>query len=146
MGATKWSTVLGTAGLALAAVTVSATATAPAAAQDRASDARLAQRVVLTNVDSGRAVAASAGDDVEVRLTGYREGGLTYTWSVPAADDSTVLRGTGGTTTPSGGASAVLHADHSGVATVSAQRRCVPGPGRVCPQVITPWKVTVEVK
>ncbi|MGX9883070.1 hypothetical protein [Streptomyces sp. NPDC002276] len=139
MGATKWSTFLGAAGLALAAV--SASATAPAAA-----DVRLAQRVVLTNMDDGRAVTASAGDDIEVRLTGYREGGLTYAWSVPTAADSTVLRSTGGTTTPSGGATTVLHADRTGVAAVSAQRRCVPAPGRACPQVVVPWRVTVEVK
>ncbi|MFI6406072.1 hypothetical protein [Streptomyces sp. NPDC050548] len=139
MGATKWSTILGAAGLAFAAVTASATARAVA-------DVRLAQRVVLTNVDADRTVTANAGDDIEVRLTGYRKGGLTYVWSVPAADDSPVLTSTGGTTTPSGGATAVLHADHTGVATVSAQRRCVPDPGRACPQVVTPWKVTVEVK
>jgi hypothetical protein len=144
MGALKWSTALGTSGLVLAAVT--ATAAGPAAAQGQALHEHLATRVVLTNADSGRTVPASVGDDVEVRLTGYRERGLTYTWSIPAAGDAAVFRRTSGTTTPAGDASAVFHAEVGGVATISAERRCVPDPGRVCPLAVVPWKATIEVK
>ncbi|MER5780292.1 hypothetical protein ABT104_00995 [Streptomyces mobaraensis] len=124
-----------------------AAAAAPAAAHGQAPGrARPAQRIALTNSDNGRPVTASTGDDVEVRLTGYRQNGLTWTWSVPTSSDSTVLRRTAGRTAPNGNASAVFHTEHGGTATITAQRRCRPDAGRVCPMVITPWKVTVEVK
>jgi hypothetical protein len=120
---------------------------APAAAHGQASDrTRLAGRIVLTNSDNGRSVTASLGDDIDVRLTGYRDNGLTYTWSTPASSDSTGLRRTTGRTTPNGDASAVFRAEHDGTATITAQRRCRPDPGHLCPLVVTPWKVTVEVK
>ncbi|MFD8998885.1 hypothetical protein [Streptomyces abikoensis] len=142
---TKWSAAPW--GTALALVTVMAATAAPAAAHGQAPDrARLAQRIVLTNADNGRSVTASLGDDVEVRLTGYRKDGLTWTWSTPASSDSTVLRRTAGRTAPNGDASATFHAEHEGTATITAQRHCRPDAGRLCPLVITPWKVTAEVK
>ncbi|MFI9235409.1 hypothetical protein [Streptomyces sp. NPDC053079] len=104
------------------------------------------ERVTLTNSDDGRTIASSLGDDIEVRLTSYRESGLTYTWSIPASSGSKVLRSTGGRTTPEGGASAVFHVQGSGAATISAQRRCHPDHGRICPLVIVPWRVKVQVK
>ncbi|MGW1077114.1 hypothetical protein [Streptomyces sp. NPDC002537] len=104
------------------------------------------KRITLTYADNGRKVEAHLGDDTEVRLTGYREHGLTYTWSVPAADGTAVLRRTAGAASPGGGASAVFHAEHRGTATITAQRRCHSDPGRLCPLVVVPWKVTVEVK
>ncbi|MFH7594125.1 hypothetical protein WDV06_03355 [Streptomyces racemochromogenes] len=116
------------------------------AATHAAPAARLAARTVLTNSDNGRSAVVSLGDDIEVRLTGYRENGLTWTWSTPTSSDSTVLRRTAGRTAPNGDASAVLQAELDGTATITAQRRCRPDAGRVCPLVITPWKVTVEVK
>ncbi|MEU1781465.1 MULTISPECIES: hypothetical protein [Streptomyces] len=141
---TKWSAAPW--GTALALVTVLAATAAPAAAHGQAPDrARPAQRIVLTNSDKGP-VTASLGDDVEVRLTGYRKDGLNWTWSTPASGDSTALRRTTGRTAPNGDASATFHAEHDGTATITAQRRCRPDPGRLCPLVITPWKVTVEVK
>ncbi|MFF8315378.1 hypothetical protein [Streptomyces lydicus] len=144
MVGTKWSAAPW--GMALALVTVTAAA-APAAAHGQASDrARPAQRIVLTNADTGRSVTARLGDDVEVRLTGYREHGLTYTWSTPASSNSTVLRRTAGGTSPSGDASAVFHAEHRGTATITAVRRCRPAPGHLCPLVVVPWKATVEVQ
>ncbi|MFI5977613.1 hypothetical protein [Streptomyces sp. NPDC051452] len=142
MVGTKWSAAPW--GTALALVAVVAAATTPAAAHGQASGR--AQRIVLTNSDNGRSVTATLGDDIEVRLTSSHENGLTWSWSTPTSSDSTVLRRTTGATAPSGGASAVLHAEHDGTATVTTQRRCRPDPGHVCPLVITPWKVTVEVK
>lgn len=142
---TKWSAAPW--GTALTLVAAMAATAAPAAAHGQAPDrARLAQRVVLTNADNGRSVTASLGDDIEVRLTRSHENGLTWTWSTPASSDSDVLRRTTGRTAPNGDASAVFHAEHDGTATVTAQRRCHPDPGHFCPLVITPWKVTVEVK
>ncbi|MFK8906718.1 hypothetical protein [Streptomyces sp. YS-3] len=88
---------------------------------------------------------AHVGDDIEVTLPGYRENGLSYSWSIPASD-SPVLHRTTGSTTPMGAASARFHAVGDGVAILSAQRHCRPGAGHVCPLVVTPWKVTVEVK
>ncbi|MEV6949773.1 hypothetical protein AB0N07_49355 [Streptomyces sp. NPDC051172] len=124
-----------------------AAAAAPAAAHGQASDgAQLAQRIALTNSDNGRSVTASLGDDNEVRLTGYRENGLTWVWNTPTSSDSAVLRRSAGGTTPSGDASAAFHTEHDGTATITAQRRCRPDPGHICPSVVTPWKVTVEVK
>lgn len=37
------------------------------------------RRLVLTNVDDGKTVPASIGDDIEITLTGYRMQGLSYT-------------------------------------------------------------------
>ncbi|MEV8477146.1 hypothetical protein [Streptomyces sp. NPDC051173] len=104
-----------------------------------------AERVTLTNADNGRTVSAHKGDDVEVTLTGYREHGLTFSWSVPASD-SAVLRRTAGGTTPRGDATARFRAVKNGIAALSAQRHCRADQGHLCPLVVTPWKVRVEVK
>ncbi|MFE2878438.1 hypothetical protein ACFXG6_30430 [Streptomyces roseus] len=125
--------------LALAPLSLPATSHA-------APPAQLAQRIALTNSDDGHLVTARLGDGIEVRLTGYRENGLTWTWSAPASSDSTVLRRTAGRTAPNGDASATFQAEHAGTATVTAQRSCRPDAGRACPLVITPWKVTVEAR
>ncbi|MGI5338081.1 hypothetical protein ACQEVS_12110 [Streptomyces sp. CA-181903] len=142
---TKWSAVPW--GLALALVTGVPATAAPAAAPGLALDrARPAQHITLTNSDNDGSVTASSGDGIEVRLTGYRENGLTWTWSTPTSSDSAVLRLTAGRTAPNGDASATFRAEHDGTATITAERRCRPDTGRICPMVITPWKVTVEVK
>ncbi|MFJ7157033.1 hypothetical protein ACIQUQ_19065 [Streptomyces sp. NPDC101118] len=108
--------------------------------------AQSAQRLVLTNSDNGLSVSASPGDDVEIRLTGYTADGLTWTWSTPASSDSTVLRMTAGRTAPNGDASATFQAEGDGTATITAQGHCRADTDRACPLVITPWKVTVDVK
>ena len=140
MGATKWSTAFGAAGLVLVAVAASATA------QGRTPHAHLAGRVVLTNTDNGRTVPASSGGDVEIRLTHIRERGFTYTWTAPESGNSAVLGHASDATYPSGDATAVFHAASTGAATVTAQRRCVPDPGSLCPLLVETWKVTIEVK
>lgn len=142
MVGTKWSAAPWGVGLALA--TVMASAAAPAAAHSQAPQ-RLSDRVALTNADNGRTVSAHAGDDIEVTLTGYREQGRTYSWSIPVSS-SAVLHRTAGGTTPRGDATVRFHARKDGIATLSAARRCRPDPGHLCPLVVTPWKVTVEVK
>jgi hypothetical protein len=111
-----------------------------------ASVAVAAQRVVLTNADDGRSVAATPGDAIEVRLTGSRSHGLTYVWSIPTSSNPATLRRTAGSTTPTGGASAVFHAQHSGVATIQAERKCRADAGYACPMVVELWKATVAVK
>ncbi len=108
--------------------------------------AHLAGRTVLTNIDSGRAMAVQVGDDVEIRLSAYRQDGLTYTWEIPRSSASDVLHATAGRTTPNGDATAVLTAESEGTATVSAVRSCRPDPSVSCPLLIAPWKVTVEVR
>ncbi|WP_329264444.1 hypothetical protein OG223_50795 [Streptomyces sp. NBC_01478] len=140
MGATKWSTAFGAAGLVLVAVTASA------AAQGQPPHVRAAGRAVLTNTDNGRTVAAGVGGDIEVRLTHYRDRGVTYVWDAPETGDRAVLRRASDTTTPSGDATAVFRTAAGGVATVSAQLRCVPDLGSVCPLIVVPWKVTIEAK
>ncbi|MFI6624519.1 hypothetical protein [Streptomyces sp. NPDC050528] len=140
MGATKWSTAFGAAGLVLVAVAASATA------QGQTPHARLAGRMVLTNADNGRTVPASSGGDVEIRLTHTRERGFTYTWTAPQSADSAVLGHASDATYPSGDATAVFHAASPGTATVTAQRRCLPDPGSLCPLLVETWKVTIEVK
>ncbi|WP_329352765.1 hypothetical protein OG226_47885 [Streptomyces sp. NBC_01261] len=144
MGAAQWSTAFGAAGLVLLAVTTSAGT--PAAAQNRAPHLRQAGHVVLTGADDGRTVPASSGGDVEIRLTHSRERGFTYAWTAPESGDSAVLAHAADATYPSGDATAVFHAVSRGVATVSAQRRCVPDPGSLCPLLVETWKVTIEVK
>jgi len=140
MGAAKWSTAFGAAGLVLVAVAASATA------QGRTPHGQLAGRVVLTNMDNGRTVQASSGGDVEIRLTHSRERGFTYTWTAPESGNSAVLGHASDATYPSGDARSVFHAASAGVATVTAQRRCVPDPGSLCPLLVETWKVTIEVK
>lgn len=129
-----------------AALTLAACAVAavPATAQTEARAA--ARKAVLTNLDNGRTVTVATGDTVEVKLTAYREGHVTWTWSVPDTDNPAVLRKTAGSTLPNGGARADLQADAVGTATVTAGRTCVPDPGYACPAVVLPWKATVEVK
>ncbi|KOV66378.1 hypothetical protein [Streptomyces sp. MMG1121] len=121
-----------------------ASAATPAAAHSQAPH-QTAVHVVLTNADNGRTVPARTGDDIDVTLTGYREDGLTYSWSRPVSD-STGLRRTAGGTNPRGGATARFHVEKDGVATLSAGRHCRPDAGHLCPLVVTPWKVRVEVK
>ncbi|MFI6054615.1 hypothetical protein ACIBCO_31570 [Streptomyces violascens] len=144
---TKASTYLAVP-LALGLASAVGSAAAPATAQPHlpsAHHAVAANRVVLTNADDGRPVVLAVGDDVEVRLTGSRSQGLNYAWSVPQAGDSGVLRRTAGGTTPTGGASAVFHAEKPGVVMIGSTRSCRPDPGRVCPLVVVPWKVTAKV-
>ncbi|GGX73783.1 hypothetical protein [Streptomyces hiroshimensis] len=117
-----------------------------ALATGSASVAVPAARVALTNADNGRSVPAALGDDIEVRLTSYRESGLTYTWSTPQSGNTTVLRRTTGGTKPDGGASAVFRAQHGGTATISAARRCHADAGHVCPLVIAPWRARIRVE
>ena len=140
MGAAKWSTAFGAAGLVLVAVAASATA------QGQTPHGHLAGRVVLTNTDNGRTVPASSGGDVEIRLTHSRERGFTYTWTAPESGNSAVLGHASDATYPSGDATAVFHAASAGTTTVTAQRRCVPDPGSLCPLIVETWKVTIEVK
>ncbi|MFG2395571.1 hypothetical protein [Streptomyces lydicus] len=90
-------------------------------------------------------MSARTGDDIEVTLTGHRENGLTYSWSIPVSD-SAVLRRTAGGKTPSGGATARFHVEKDGTAAISTAKHCRSGGGRLCPLVVTPWKVRVEVK
>lgn len=129
--------------LATALVTTLAAVAAPATAHGQASHRT---RATLTNADDGRSLIAHPGDDVQIRLTGVRESGLTYSWSVPQSSDSAVVRRTNGSTTPSGDATAAFRAEHDGAVTITATRRCHADPGHVCPSVVTPWKVTVSVK
>ncbi|MGI5340862.1 hypothetical protein ACQEVS_27405 [Streptomyces sp. CA-181903] len=144
MVGTKWSAVPW--GMALTLVTAVTAVAAPAAAHGRAPDrARPSQRVVLMNADTGPRTV-KLGDEVEVRLTGHREHGLTYSWSIPVSSDSTVLPGTAGSETPSGNASAVFPAEHRGTATITAQQHCRADPGHFCSHRIEQWTATVEVK
>ncbi|MCA6092290.1 hypothetical protein LE181_08965 [Streptomyces sp. SCA3-4] len=89
---------------------------------------------------------ASLGDDIEVRLTGYREDGLRYTWSTPQSSNTEVLRRTAGGTAPNGSASAVFRQEQAGSATITAQRHCRPDPGHACPLVVSSWRVKVTGK
>ncbi|RLV08823.1 hypothetical protein CTZ27_08745 [Streptomyces griseocarneus] len=110
----------------------------------------MAGLVALTNADDGKTVPARTGDDIDVTLTSYHENGLTYTWSIPVSD-SEMLHRTASRTTPGGGAKARFHVQQDGTATLSAARHCRPSQGHPsqghpCPDVVTPWKVRVEVK
>ncbi|MFB9927967.1 hypothetical protein ACFORO_19890 [Amycolatopsis halotolerans] len=135
MKTTKYAAVAAT-GLALIA---SAVATTPAAAEPSG-------RIVLTNTENGRSVHAKIGDTIEVRLTGYRDSGVTYSWSIPQSAEPQVLHRVAGAAKPDGGASAVFHAEQEGTVTLSAARACYPGAGHGCPHVVTPWKATATVK
>ncbi|MEV0251804.1 hypothetical protein AB0H76_34805 [Nocardia sp. NPDC050712] len=102
--------------------------------------------IVLTNADSARSVEAVAGHDIEVRLTSYRENGLTYTWQLPETSDSAKLPRTSDNVNPAGHAAAVFHADGPGDSVITVHRTCRPDPDRNCPAVMHPWKAAVRVK
>ncbi|OXM53109.1 hypothetical protein [Amycolatopsis alba] len=119
--------------LALTATTTAMSASASAA------------RVTLTNADNGRAVSVRAGEEVHVRLTGTRGQGVTWTWSEPKAGSPGTLERIGGSLSPNGDATAVFRVTGPGLSDITAVRRCHPAPGSQCPQVVQPWKVTVEV-
>lgn len=105
-----------------------------------------AERITLTNADGGRSGDVAVGDDIEVRLTPYRDGSRRYTWAAAPQSGGPVLLRTADATTPKGGVSAVFRAKQHGVAEISAVRKCLADPGHMCPLLIVPWKVTVRVK
>ncbi|GHD99267.1 hypothetical protein [Streptomyces alanosinicus] len=137
MKAAKYATGL-TLGLAVTAALVTTAASA-------APHSGLDDPHVLTDSDNGQSVARSVGDDTMIRLKASREGGLTYTWSMPSSGDAHVLSRTIGGTTPAGDAYAVLHAESPGTSTISAVRQCRADPGHKCPRAIAPWKATIKV-
>ncbi|MFC9432264.1 hypothetical protein [Nocardia sp. NPDC057030] len=120
-------------GLALAAVITHAAGPASAG------------RSILTNVDDGRSPTIEVGGTVEVRLTASRDHGLSYSWGVPVSSDATILARSQGSTTPSGGASAVFEANQPGTVTLTAQRNCRPSSDKACPTTLLPWEVKVTV-
>ncbi|MFG2452912.1 hypothetical protein ACGFSG_26395 [Streptomyces sp. NPDC048512] len=128
-------------GVGLALVSLLASGAVPAAAHSQPASA-MAGRVTLTNADNGRTVSVQTGDDIEVRLTGYRENGLTYSWGMPVSD-SAVIQRTAGAASPRGDVTARFHVDETGTASISAPNQCRPSGGVICP-VVGPWTVRVE--
>lgn len=102
--------------------------------------------VVLTNGDSGRTVDVAPGDVIEVRLTGARGANDTWAWSTPRSSSPTVLPQSVGTTSPDGDAEALFQATGQGTGRITAIRRCVPGPGAICPFLAVLWVVDVDVR
>ncbi|MFC7308153.1 hypothetical protein ACFQVC_28500 [Streptomyces monticola] len=112
----------------------------------RAHHGQAARVISLTNADNGRVIAAASGDTVAVGLTAVTENGVKRVFTKPVSSDPTVAVQTGGTEKPDGGATGSFELVRSGAVVVQADRRCVvTRPGAVCPQVITPWKATVNV-
>ncbi|MER5728398.1 hypothetical protein ABT084_08630 [Streptomyces sp. NPDC002138] len=111
-----------------------------------ATPAHAVRTMQLTNADNGRTVTGRLGDSVRVRLTPVVEDGLKWVFVKPASSDSSLAAQTGGTETPDGGASGSFDLVAAGKVVVQAGRRCVATtPGRVCPEVVLPWKVTLNV-
>ncbi|WP_438489326.1 hypothetical protein [Streptomyces sp. S186] len=105
-----------------------------------------AHGVLLANRDDGRRLTVHTGDVIEVRLTGERGRGTTFTWSPPVSGDPALLRRTAARATPAGGTTGrFAAAARRGTTTVTAQRRCHATAGSYCPHVVVPWKVTVTV-
>ncbi|MBF9071940.1 hypothetical protein [Streptacidiphilus fuscans] len=102
--------------------------------------------VVLTNRDSGRTVDVAPGDVIEVRLTGALGENDTWAWSTPRSSSATVLAQSVGTTSPDGDAEALFQATGPGTGRITAIRRCVPGPGAICPFLAVLWVVDVDVR
>ncbi|MEU8899300.1 hypothetical protein AB0C65_25805 [Nocardia sp. NPDC048505] len=101
--------------------------------------------MVLTNADSARSVVAEVGHDIEVRLTSYRENGVTYTWHLPTSSSPALPR-VSGSLTPTGHTEAVFHTDDLGDSVITAERTCHPDPNRKCPATVRPWKAAIRVK
>ncbi|MCA6091180.1 hypothetical protein LE181_03225 [Streptomyces sp. SCA3-4] len=146
MRTTRFPTVPFVLGLALTAVAVAGPASASAPVSASAPATVPAGEVVLTNKDHGRTVTVNSGDVVTVRLAGIRVPGATWVWGNPVTGDFWVLLPTGSSASPDGGVTADFRAGEAGTTTVDTYSRCVPDGGRVCAQVIVPWKVTVVVK
>ncbi|MEV6278667.1 hypothetical protein [Nocardia sp. NPDC051832] len=108
--------------------------------------ASAAGSIVLTNADSARSVDTKVGNDVEVRLNRYRENGITYTWHLPEAGDSSVLPRMSAGVTRTGDAVAVFRADIPVDSVITVRRTCHPDPNRDCPAVMLPWKAAVRVR
>ncbi|MYT22634.1 hypothetical protein GTW69_20475, partial [Streptomyces sp. SID7760] len=105
MKTSKYRAVPLAVGLALAtAIAVPATAQPHTLPELRGS---ATGRIVLTNLDDGRNLPVVAGDDIEVRLTGGRAGGLSWAWGEPAASDPAILARTASNAMPNGNATAV---------------------------------------
>ncbi|MGG2464685.1 hypothetical protein ACO0M4_33835 [Streptomyces sp. RGM 3693] len=141
MKAMRYLAAVCVAGAVLGAGTVCAAA--PAAHEEH--PAPTAHRVALTNRDDGRALTVHRGDVVEVRLTGTRDRGTAFAWSVPASGDPAVLSRSAAGTTPTGSATGRFTAAGRGTAALTARRTCHAAPGSLCPHVVVVWKVTVTV-
>ncbi|MEY9848726.1 hypothetical protein [Streptacidiphilus sp. MAP5-3] len=137
---------------ALAATALTLTVTSDAVAAHRpdvrasVGAAPTVAAVVLTNADSGRTVDVTSGDVIEVRLSGARGENDTWAWSTPMSSSADVLAQSVGTTSPSGDAEALFHATGPGTGRITAVRRCVPGPGAICPFMAVLWVVDVDVR
>jgi hypothetical protein len=105
-----------------------------------------ARTVTLTGADSGRAVSVARGEVVRVELAGVREGGDTWAWSAPRAADPDVLERTASGTPAGGDTYGTFRAVAAGTSDLTSTRRCVPGPGHICPHVILAWRATVTVR
>ncbi|MFE3653398.1 hypothetical protein ACFXPZ_07065 [Streptomyces sp. NPDC059101] len=147
MKAMRQLTAVCVAGAALVAGTVCAAAqTAPAPAAPGRGPVPTAHRVVLADQDTGRALTARPGDEIEVRLTGVRDRGTTFAWSQPVSGAPAVLRRSAAGTTPTGSATGRFTAAGRGTAALTARRTCHAAPGARCPHVVVVWKVTVTVR
>ncbi|KUL51372.1 hypothetical protein ADL22_06105 [Streptomyces sp. NRRL F-4489] len=123
-----------------------APAPAPAPAPHGQRSAPAPHRVVLTERDNGRALSVRRGEVVEVRLTGARGRGTTFTWSLPVSNAPAVLRRTAAGRTPTGGAAARFTAVGRGTSALTAHRTCRAAPGHVCSQAVLSWRTTVRVR
>ncbi|MEV4443789.1 hypothetical protein AB0K09_33375 [Streptomyces sp. NPDC049577] len=119
---------------------------AAAQAPAPASAPRAAATVTLTNSDNGRVVHVRTDDTVTVRLSGSRARGVTWVWSTPTAADPALLGVITANRSPGGDATAEFRARRAGTTDVNAYRACRPDPGRVCAQVVFPWKATIVVE
>ncbi|MGW2254979.1 hypothetical protein ACWCXH_33075 [Kitasatospora sp. NPDC001660] len=126
-------------GLALTAATVTASAAATAEPQ------AVTNTVSLSAADGGGTFNVASGDVVQVHLGAVRDGSLTWVWTVPTATSTSVLLRTGGGNSTLGDADATFSAIATGASDITAQRRCVPDPGSVCPMIIYTWRATVNV-
>ncbi|GGX33378.1 hypothetical protein [Streptomyces noursei] len=146
MKATRYLAAACAASAALGMGTASATApAAPGPDLPRAVRATAAHGVLLADADNGRTLTVHTGDVIEVRLTGERTGGTTYTWSAPAAGGTAVLRRTTAGVTPAGGTTGRFVAAGRGIATLTARRTCHASPGSLCAHHVLLWKATVTV-
>jgi hypothetical protein len=137
---------LGTA-LVLGAVAPAAVA-APAAIPGalHAAPQAAADVVELGNGDNGRTIQVTAGEQIAVRLDGLSQDGTTLAWTEPATTNGAVLQRTAGGTSPDGNAWAVFDARGGGSSQITAEQRCVPTQGAVCPHLVRVWRVTIVVR
>ncbi|KAI8868306.1 hypothetical protein GQ42DRAFT_42990 [Ramicandelaber brevisporus] len=120
------------------------TAVAAAVASLEFAGLGLAGVITLTNADNNKVLNVKVGDNVEVRLTAYREKNVRWSYTRPVSTDTHVLVAKNHALKPNGGARGNFHAAEPGTAQIKSEESCT-SMGAPCSDINKLWKVTVKI-